>query len=71
MLYLYFKFQVMFEKKTEECARCSVINELKVLFWKIWWLRVAVEKIWKMVKNQGKVMEKSWNFETENKWQPC
>ena len=45
----------MFEKKTEECASCTVINEIKVLSWKIWWLRTAVEKVWKMVKNEGKV----------------
>ena len=33
---LFFKFQYMFEKKTEECASSSVINEIKVLSWKIW-----------------------------------
>ena len=67
---LYFKFQAVFEKKTEECASCSVINEIEVLSCKIWWLRTAAKKVWKMVKSQGKVMEKSGNFEIENEWQP-
>ena len=67
---LYFKFQAVFENKTEECASCSVINEIKVLTCKIWWLRTVIEKIWKMVKCQGKIVEKSGNFEKENEWQP-
>ena len=48
---LYFKFQAVFVKKTEECASCSVINEIKVLSWKIVWLRTAIENVWKMVKS--------------------
>ena len=32
---LYFKFQAVFEKKTEECASCSAINENNRLSWKI------------------------------------
>ena len=67
---LYFKFQVVFEKKTEECASYSVINEIKVLSCKILWLNMVVEKVWKMVKSQGKNMEKSGNIEIENEWQP-
>ena len=29
------------------------------------------KKVWKIVKSQGKVMEKSGNFEIVNDWQPC
>ena len=65
---LLFKFQAVFEKKTEEWASCSVINEIKGPSWNIWWQRASVENVWKMVKSQGKVMEKSRNFETENEW---
>ena len=54
---LYFKFQAVFEKMTEECASCSVINEIKGPSWNIWWLRADIENIWKMVKSQGKVRE--------------
>ena len=68
---LYFKFQAVFEKKTEECASNSVINETKGPSWNIWWQRAAVENVWKMVKSHGKVIEKSGNFEIENEWQPC
>ena len=34
---------------------------------------MAIEKVWKMAKSQGKVIEKSGNFEihVENEWQPC
>ena len=53
------KFQAVFEKKTEEYASCSVINE-KGPFWKIWWLRAAFENIWKIGKSHGKVRE-FWN----------
>ena len=28
------------------------------------------KRIWKTVKSQGKVMEKSGNFKTNNEWQP-
>ena len=42
---LYLKYEALFEKKTEKCASCSVINEIKVLSWKIWWLRMAIEKV--------------------------
>ena len=61
---------VLKEQSTEECASCSVINNTKVLSCKIWWLRRAVKKVWKMVKSQGKAMQKSGNFEIENEWQP-
>ena len=67
----YFKFQAGFEKKTEEYASCSVINEIKGLSWNFWWLRATVENVWKKVKSQGKVMEMSGNSEIENEWQPC
>ena len=28
-------------------------------------------KVWKTAKYQGKVREKSGNFEVDDKWQPC
>ena len=34
-------------------------------------MKTAVEKVcWRMVKSQGKVIEKSGDFEIENEWQP-
>ena len=27
--------------------------------------------VWKMVESQGKVSEKSGNFEMDSEWQPC
>ena len=34
------------------------------------WRREADKRIWKTVKNRGKVMEKSGNFDIKNEWQP-
>ena len=33
-------------------------------------MRLAFEKVWKIVKCLGKVIKKSGNFEIENEWQP-
>ena len=32
------------------------------------WIR---QRVWKTVKYQGKIWEKSGNFELDDKWQPC
>ena len=29
------------------------------------------QRVWKTVKSQGKIREKSGNFEVDDKWQPC
>ena len=29
------------------------------------------QKVWKTAKYQGKIREKSGNFEVDDKWQPC
>ena len=29
------------------------------------------QRLWKTVKCQGKIREKSGNFEVDDKWQPC
>ena len=29
------------------------------------------QRIWKTVKSQGKIREKSGNFQMDGKWQPC
>ena len=31
----------------------------------------ASKRVWKMVESQGKVSEKSGNFEMDIEWQPC
>ena len=38
------------------------------------WVRMAIigiKKVWKTVESQGKISEKSVNFEMESEWQPC
>ena len=47
------KFQAVFEKKTEECASCLVINEKQKAVLEDLVMRTAIEKVWKMVKSQG------------------
>ena len=35
------------------------------------WLLLAFKRVWKKVESQGKVSEKSGNFDMDNEWQPC
>ena len=32
---------------------------------------LTYQRVWKTVKSQGKIREKSGNFEVDDKWQPC
>ena len=33
--------------------------------------KIGLQRVWKMVKSQGKVSEKSGNFGKDIEWQPC
>ena len=46
------------------CAKSLNIRWMK-------WLKLAFQRVWKTIESQGKVSEKSGNFEKDMKWQPC